>query len=280
MLLPFLLGVIVLVLLPLLITLVLAFTEYDALSWPTWKGLGNFSEIFRRDLFWIAVRNSLAFVALAVPVRMAAALLLALFFSHRRKGTGIYRSAVYLPTVIPDVAYALIWLWIFNPLYGPLNLGLKWLGIDGPAWLVYKETALISLVIMALFQIGEGFVVLLAGLQDAPPDYYDAAAVDGGTHWQVFASITLPLLAPWLVLLTIRDLIWSLQSTFAPAYLMTGGGPHYATLFLPLLIFDEAFDRFRFGQASAMMLLMLVAIGLLLLILRRVSGGWGYSDDV
>ena len=108
MLTPFLLGVSLLVILPLLATVGLAFSEFDALSPPTWKGLGNFSEIFQRDLFWIAARNSLLFVLLAVPLRVGGALLLALFFNHRRRAVALYRSAVYLPTIIPDVAYALI----------------------------------------------------------------------------------------------------------------------------------------------------------------------------
>jgi multiple sugar transport system permease protein len=96
----------------------------------------------------------------------------------------------------------------------------------------------------------------------------------------MFRRITLPLLMPWLILLSIRDIIASAQSTFAPAYLMTDGGPYYATLFLPLLIFEEAFDRFRFGEASAMMVVMFVGIGLLLYLLRRSTGGWGYADDI
>jgi ABC-type glycerol-3-phosphate transport system permease component len=117
---------------------------------------------------------------------------------------------------------------------------------------------------MSALQIGEGFVVLLAGLQDIPRDYYHSAALDGGSRWQLFRFITLPLLAPWLVLLTIRDIILSAQSTFAPAYMMTGGGPYYATFFMPLLIYQEAFDRFRFGHGSALLLLLFLGVGLLL----------------
>ncbi|MCB0109607.1 MAG: sugar ABC transporter permease, partial [Caldilineaceae bacterium] len=113
-----------------------------------------------------------------------------------------------------------------------------------------------------------------------PKEYYDAAAIDGGTSWLMMRHITLPLLMPWLILLTIRDIIASVQSSFAPAYLMTDGGPYYATLFVPLLIFEEAFDRFRFGEASAMMVALFLGLGLLLVLLRHATGGWGYSDDI
>jgi multiple sugar transport system permease protein len=132
---------------------------------------------------------------------------------------------------------------------------------------------------MSLFQIGEGFVVLLAGLQDIPEEYYASAAIDGGSRWQMFRFITLPLLAPWLLLLTIRDITLSTQSTFTPAYLMTDGGPYFSTLFMPVLIFDEAFERFRLGLGSATMLLFFVGLGLLIMLVFFAVGGWGYADD-
>ena len=279
MLLPYLLGTIVLIALPALLSLALAFTQYDALSAPIWRGLWNFREIFRDPVFGIAVRNSIFFVLLAVPLRVLGALALALLLNHRRRAIGLYRVSVYLPTVIPDVPYALIWLWIFNPIYGPLNLLLGALGLPQPAWLLDGTTAKLAIVLMSLFQIGEGFVVLLAGLHELPADFYDAAAVDGGSRWQMFRWITLPLLAPWLLLLTIRDITLSAQSTFTPAFVMTGGDPYYATLFLPLLMYEEAFERFRFGQGSAMMLLLCLGVGLLLLLVYNVVGGWGYADD-
>lgn len=272
-------GATLLIAVPALLTFVLALTEYDALSPPIWVGLQNFSEILTNPLFWIAVRNSLYFIVLAVPLRMLGALLLALLLHQSRRGVGIYRAAVYLPTIIPDVAYALIWLWIFNPIYGPLNLLLGTLGLPTPAWLVQPGTAKLAIVLMSLFQIGEGFVVLLAGLHDIPEDYYASAAIDGGSRWQMFRLITLPLLAPWLLLLTIRDITLSAQSTFTPAYLMTDGGPYFSTLFMPLLIFDEAFERFRVGMGSAMMLLFFLGLALLVLLVYFVAGGWGYADD-
>jgi multiple sugar transport system permease protein len=280
MLLPFVVGTALLVVLPMVLTVGLAFTEYDVLSAPVWRGLENFAIIARRDLFWIAVQNSLIYVLLAVPLRLLGALTLSLLLNRRRQGTNLYRTGIYLPTVIPAIAYAFIWLWIYNPLYGPLNKVLASIGLPEPLWLADTNTALLAIVIMAGFQLGEGFIILLAGLQDIPGDYYDAAAVDGGSRWLMFRRITLPLLMPWLILLSIRDIIASAQSTFAPAYLMTDGGPYYATLFLPLLIFEEAFDRFRFGEASAMMVVMFVGIGLLLYLLRRSTGGWGYADDI
>jgi multiple sugar transport system permease protein len=227
----------------------------------------------------IALGNSLVFIVLAVPLRVAGALALALLLARRRRGVGVYRAAVYLPTVIPDVAYALVWLWIFNPLFGPINLALGALGLPMPAWLADASTAKLPFVIMSAFQLGEGMVVLLAGLKDVPRDYYDAGAVDGGSRLQLFRYVTLPLLAPWLILLTFRDVILSFQSTFVPAFVMTGGDPYYSTLFLPLLIYEEAFDRFRFGAGSALMLLMFLVTGALIVALYLVFRLRGYHAE-
>jgi multiple sugar transport system permease protein len=280
LLLPFLLGSAVLVAAPALLSLGLAFAKYDAVSPPTWYGLRNFSNLAADPRFWISIQNSLYFIIAAVPLRVLGALALALLLHQRAPGVGFYRTAVYLPTLIPDVAYALVWLWIFNPLYGPLNLILGALGLPTPAWLVNPQTAKPALVLMSLFQIGEGFVVLLAGLHHIPKDYYDAAVVDGGSRWQVFYYVTLPLLIPWLALLTFRDVILSFQNTFTPAFLMTGGDPYYATLFVPLLIYEEAFDSLRFGQSAALMLLMFLLTLLIVFALFVLFRRWGYADEV
>lgn len=279
MLAPYLIGITVLVAVPALLALAIAFTRYDALGTPEWVGLENFEALADNPLFSVAVRNSLVFVLLAVPLRVLGALALALLLHKPRPGIGLFRMAVFFPSVIPDVAYALIWLWIFNPIYGPLNLALRALGLPISPWLAEGNTALLAIVIMAAFQIGEGFVVLLAGLQNVPEEYYQSAALEGGNRWQQFRFITLPLLAPWLLLLTLRDIILSAQNTFTPAFLMTGGGPYYATLFLPLLMYQEAFEAFRFGSAAAMMLLLLLGVGLLLSLVYFVVRGWGYSDE-
>jgi multiple sugar transport system permease protein len=277
LLLPYLLGVMFLVGLPLLISLVLSFFNYDGLSTPVWVGWNNFREIFREPFFGVAAVNSLTFVFLSVPLRLLGALDLALLLSRPRRGSSLYRAAVYLPTVVPDIAYALLWLWILNPLYGPLNQILRSVGLPAPAWLVNRETALPALVMMSLFTIGEGFIVLLAALKSIPAETCESAWVDGSNRWQAFRYVTLPLITPWLILLLFRDVILTFQTTFTPAYIMTGGGPYYATLFLPLLIFEEAFDRLRFGTGSAMMLVMFLTTLGLLLLLYGIFQGWGHD---
>ena len=279
LLLPFLLGAVLLLVLPGLLSFGLAFTYFDGIAPPMWWGLRNFQMFYIDPLERIAIANSLYFTALAVPLRVLGALGLALLLRRPRRGVGLYRAVVFLPTVIPDVAYALVWLWIFNPLYGPVNLLLRGVGLPAPAWLASADTAKLVFVFMSLFQIGEGFVVLLVGLQSVPADYYDAAVVDGAGPFSLFRYVTLPLISPWLILLAFRDLILSFIYPFTPALLMTGGDPYYSTLFLPLLAFREAFGSLRFGMGSAITLLTFLASLALVLALALILRRWSFADE-
>ena len=280
MLLPYLLGTLLLVALPALMSAGLAFTSYDALSAPVFVGLANFRLLAADPVVTTAFANSLVFVLLAVPLRVLGALALALLLQRPRRGVGGYRAAIYVPTVIPDVAFALIWLWIFNPLFGPVNVALEALGLPAPAWLAESETARYPFVVMSLFQIGEGFVIFLAAMRGLPHEYFDAGAVDGTGRWSAFRYLTLPLLLPWLVLLTFRDIILSFQYTFTPSFVMTGGDPYYSTLFVPLLTYEEAFDRFRFGPGSALMLLVFLVSAAIIAGLYLLFRRQGYAADV
>jgi multiple sugar transport system permease protein len=271
-LLPFLLGSLILIILPALITVGVAFTKYNAIQPPTWVGLDNFRTLLMSPLARLSLRISLQFIFLAVPLRVLGALAMALLLQQAGRLFGGLRAAVYLPTIIPEGAFALIFLWILNPLYGPLNAVLGALGLPTPDWLLDPTTARLSFVLMALFTIGEGMVVLLVGLKTIPKIYYEVARVDGAGVWQSFWRITLPLLTPWLLVLTFRDIVVSLQNTFTPSFVMTYGGPYYATTFIPLLLFELAFDLFDFGAAAAMMVVMYILTGLLVIGIINLVG--------
>ncbi len=276
---PYLIGAAVLVGMPALLMLALSFFTYDAVSPPVFAGTRNFADVFGEPQVWIALQNTLYFIFLAVPLRALLTLGLALLLQTRQRGGTLLRAAIYLPTTIPEVAYALIWLWIVNPFYGPLNLLLRSIGMPAPDWLIDFNAAKWPFVMMSLFQIGEAFVILLAGLRSQPREAHEAAAVDGASPWQRLRHLTLPLLRPWLALVIVRDVILSFQYTFTPSIVMTGGDPYYATLFAPLLIYEEAFDRFRFGQGAVLMLLTFVVTAFLLYALYTLGKYWGYVDE-
>jgi multiple sugar transport system permease protein len=282
MLAPYALGLVGLVLLPACVTLVLAFADYDLVQPPQWTGAGNFTELAGDGIFRTALLNSLVFAAVAVPLRLLIALGLALLLHRRARGVGTARTVAALPTAVPEVAYGLLWLWLFNPLYGPVNQllrlggenGLTALGRTPPQWLTDPTDARAAIIIMSLFTVGESFLVLLAARLVLPPEVYELAAVEDATPWDVFRRVTLPLIAPVLGLLLVRDTILSFQVSFVPALVVTDGGPPpYATTYLSLFVYRNAFEYLRYGYASAatmvMLLLTVVAVILQWRLLRR-----------
>ncbi len=270
---PYLVGTLILVVIPTLATVAVSLTKYNAVGIPKIIGLDNFRQMLTSAYVRIGLKNTAIFLVMAVPLRVVGALVLALLLQEKRRFFGLYRAAVYLPTVIPEVAYALVWLWIFNPVYGPLSIVLGRLGLPSPEWLTDPATARVAIALMLSFQLGEGFVILLAGLQNIPRSFYEAAKVDGANSWQAFWRITLPLLTPWLLVLTFRDIIMSLQNTFTPTFVITYGGPYYATTFAPLLIYEIAFDLFDFGLAAAVLVTIYICLVMLVLgILNLVQG--------
>jgi multiple sugar transport system permease protein len=283
---PYLIGLTVLVLAPALVTFGLALTEYDLVRSPRFVGLDNFRELASDDVFRTAVKNSLVFAAIAVPLRLAAALGLALLLHRRMPGTGAYRSSAVLPTVVPDIAYGLLWLWLLNPIYGPINTLLgwggapnyMWVGYPLPQWLTHPNDARAAIILLSLFTIGEGFVVLLVTRQGLPTELYDLAALEDVTAWGLFRRVTLPLMAPVLLLLFARDTIYSLQATLVPALVVTDGGPPlYSTTYVPLFVYRNAFEYLRYGYAAAATLVMLAVTALIvvgqLALLRRYRLG-------
>lgn len=265
MLAPFLIGLVVLVVGPALVTFALAFADYDLIGAVRWIGLANFTELAANTAFHEALRNSLGFAGVAVPLRLLIALGLALLLHRRALGVGAARTTVTLPTAVPEVAYGLLWLWLLNPLYGPVNQLLRLFAEPDsiPNWLTDPADARAGIVLMSLFTVGETFVVLLITRRALPPHVYELAAIEGATGFQVFRRVTLPLMAPVLGLLLLRDTILSFQFSFVPALVVTDGGPPpYATTYLPLFVYRNAFEYLRYGYAAAATLVMLVCTGI------------------
>ncbi len=275
---PYGLGLVVLVALPLAATVGLAFTEYDLVRPARWVGLDNLVALGDDEVFWISIRNSLVYALVAVPLRLLGALGLALLLHRRRRGVGAERTASFLPTVLPDVAYALVWVWLLNPLYGPINLGLGALGLPTPAWTTDPDAAMAGIIAMSLLQVGEGFLICLAIRQQLPDELYQVAAVEGAGPWQVLRRVTLPMMAPALVLLALRDTLFAFQATFVPALLVTGGGPPpHATTFLPLYVYRTGFEYLRYGYASAATLAMFVVTAVVVALQWRLVRRWRRS---
>lgn len=278
MLAPYIIGLIGLIIIPAVLSLGLAFTRYDALTAPEWNGLANIIQLSNDWLFWQALRNTLIYVVFAVLLRIVGAFSLALLLQMPTKVINFSRAMIYLPSVIPDVAYVIIWLVALNPTYGLINGILSIFGISGPAWLVESWSAQFALIMMAGWQLGEGFVVLIASLHDIPTPLYETADIDGAGKWQKFWYITWPLILPRLLLLSARDTIISLQANFIPSLIMTKGGPGYATFYLPLYTYLLAFEDLRLGYASTVVWTLYLITGGVIAFYYLLGKRWQYAD--
>lgn len=253
---PFVVGTAVLIVAPALATFSIAAFEWDLLGSPRFVGLGNVRDVVDDPVFRISLRNSLLFLAATVPLRLLGAVLLALALRGRTRGDAVGRVAVVLPTVVPDAAYALLWLWLLDPLYGPVNLALSALGLPAPAWFARAGPAQWAVILMSTLQLGEGFLIALVARRQVPRELLELAAINGAGRWGRFARVSFPIMAPALALIAIRDSVMALQATFVPALLVTGGGPPpAATTYLPSFAYRNAFEYLRYGYASAALVL-------------------------
>ena len=275
---PFLLGFLIFTLYPIVASLYLSFTKYNILQPPSWIGLTNYQEAFFHDnLFWISLARTAEYAIASVLLGILGSLGAALLLNQSFRGTELFRTFFFLPSITPIVASALLWTWIFQPSIGLLNYLLGFVGIAGPGWLQSTAWAIPSLVIIALWGTigGSQMIVFLAGLQGVPQEMYEAADMDGADPWRKFVNITLPLISPTVLFNVVLGVIAAL-SVFSLAYIATGGGPAYATLFYVYHLFNNAFQFSQMGYASALAWIFLVIVLVLTLLQFRLSDRWVY----
>ncbi|CUU04199.1 MAG: sugar ABC transporter permease [Fimbriimonadales bacterium] len=252
--LPWLTGFMLFTLYPILATLYFSFTDYRVLGAPRWVGLENYRALLAdADYFWRSVGNTL-FMLIEVPLSVVLGIGLALLLNQRLRGQALYRTLFYLPSVVPAVATAFLWLWVLNPQNGlavPMNQALTQLGFSPILWFTDPATAKWGFIVMDLWAIGGVMVIYLAALQGVPSHLYEAALLDGARGWQLVRHITLPQIAPVIQYMVIIGVIGAFQY-FTQTFIATQGGPENSTLFYALYLFQNAFQFFRFGHACAM----------------------------
>jgi multiple sugar transport system permease protein len=268
---PALLGLIFFVFYPVIAAFYYSFTDYSIIQEPYWVGLENYTLLFTDDpLFQISLWNTIYYVGASVPLQVVGAFGLALLLNIKVKGQSIYRTLFYLPSIMPLVATSMLWLWIFNPQYGILNSLLGLVGIQGPGWISSPAWAMPSLILMSVWGVGGWVVIYLAGLQDVPLELMDAAELDGANEGQKLWYITTPLMSPYILFHTINGLIFGFQY-FTEVFIMTRGGPGTATLVYSMYLFQNAFQYFKMGYASAMAWILFGIVLLATLIIFRSS---------
>jgi multiple sugar transport system permease protein len=277
-LLPSLLGLLTFAVVPILSSLLLTLFDWDLLTPPRFVGLGNFQRLVADRNFWSALGHTLYYIAGYIPLVMVIALAVAVLVNQRLRGVVLVRAAFFVPVVSAWVAVALLWQWIFNPKYGLLNYLLSLVGVHGPAWLFDPQWAMPAIILTSLWKdIGFVMVMLLAGLQGIPSQYYEAAAIDGASRWQQFRSITLPLLSPTIFFALTISLINSFQ-VFDQVWVMTGGGPAGATSVLVEQIVKNAFSYRRMGYAASLSWVLFILVFAATIIQLRGQKRWVTYD--
>jgi multiple sugar transport system permease protein len=278
---PWLIGFFGLTLGPALASLYLSFTDFDLLSTPHWTGAANYVRIATNDAKFVAAMHvTFLYVALAVPLKLGFALMVAMILNKGISGLPLYRAMFYLPSLLgASVAIAVLWRQLFAG-DGLFNQALSLFGIHGPSWISNPDTSLYTLVALSVWQFGSPMIIFLAGLRQIPRDVYEAAEIDGASRRQQFLRITLPLLTPVIFFNGVVQTIDAFKA-FTPAFIISGGtgGPIDSTLFYTLYLYQEAFAYFRMGYASALAWILVVIIAAFTAFAFLSSRYWVHYND-
>lgn len=269
---PWLLGFLIFLAVPFALSIYYSFCDYTLLQAPVFRGLANYRELFADPVFWLVLKNTFVFAAMALPLGMVFSLAVAILLNSPVPGQAMWRTIVFLPSLVPAVANAMLWLWLLNDKYGLFNNLFGLIGIRGPNWLG-TGWAMPSLVFMGLWGVGHTVVIYLAGLQDVPKDLYEAAEIDGAGWWGRLFNVTLPMISPVIFFNLVTSLIGTFQ-VFALPYIMTGGGPDRETYFYTMYLYDNAFTHLKMGYASAMAMVQLVIVLVLTGLAMWTSKKW------
>ena len=278
---PWVIGFLSFGIYPIIISFYYSLCQYDVLREPMFIGLENYRTILYEDAyFWKTIWNTLYYTIFRVPINIFLSLLIAILLNRTLKASGLIRATFFLPSLISGVALSVIWIWIFNPQIGLLNTILAFFGLKGPLWLQDENWSKLSLVIMSTWSIGGGrMLVFLAALQNVNPNLYEALKLDGGNDLQCFWHITLPLISPVIFLWSVIEVIASMQ-IFTEAFIMTKGGPLESTLFYNLYLYNQAFENFNMGYASALAWILLVITLIITLAQFRLSKKYVHYDNI
>jgi multiple sugar transport system permease protein len=275
---PWLMGFVAFMALPLAMSLYSSFTDDPLIEKPLWTGLDNFRALAQDPVFHTVLWNTVVYAAFSIPLSTIVALAVAALLTQKIRGVGFYRAAIFVPAIVPAVASAMIWYWLFNGELGLINQAIAGLGrmvgmpgLRGPSWLKEHGWAMAALVLVSLWNVGQSVVIYLAAMQEVPRSLYEAASIDGAGPIRRWFSVTLPGVSPVILFNTITGVINTWQ-VFAVPYIMTEGGPGRSTLFYSMYLYQNAFVYQKMGYASALawiQFLIIVALTGLTFLLSR-----------
>ena len=278
---PWVIGFLAFTLIPMVYSFVISFTNWNGHSAIEFKGITNYINIFTKDkTFWLALKNTFVYIIVSVPLNTAFSILLAVLLNRDLPGSKVFRGIFYLPTICTGVAMYITWTYLFNGTNGYFNVLLNRIGLEGTNWLGNTSTAMGSIIFMEMFNIGTAMTIVLAGLQDVPRDFYEAANLDGATAVQKFFKITFPMVSPVVFFNVLMAIIKGLQ-IFTQPYVMTQGGPAQSTYVYGLYLYNTAFSYGKFGYASSLAWVLFVIIIIITMVIMKTSNAWVfYREDV
>lgn len=281
---PWIIGQIVFIVGPILFSLVLTVTQWSILSPMQFVGLGNFDTLIHDHLFFISLYNTAYYTLVAVPLQLFIALVVALAVNLPLRGIDAIRTIYYMPSVTPQVANIILWLWIFNPDFGLANLLVQAFGGQPLLWFNDPQLSKLTFAIISAWGFGQAMIIFLAGLQGVPQALYEVARIDGAGTWALFRHITLPLLTPVIFFNLIIGIIGSFQ-VFTAVFVATDsssfglGGPANSTLFLVLYLYKQGFSYFRMGYASLIAWVLFLVILAFTILQFRLARNWVYYEE-
>jgi len=272
---PWVLGFLAFFAYPFVMTFYYSFTKFSGVGTPQFVGLANYREMFSDALFRTSLFNTFYYTIIEVPLSTALAIGLAVLLNMKVRGMAIYRTLLYVPTVVPLVASAMLWLWLFNPSFGVVNEILAEVHIQGPGWMFSAAWSKPTFILMGLWSIGTPMVIYLAALQGVPTAMYEVADLSGAGPLQRARYVTLPMISPAILFNVVLGLVAALQY-FTQAFVMTQGGPDNSSMFYSLYLYYQAFRYLSLGYASAMAWILFVIVVVITLLLFKLSARWVY----
>lgn len=274
---PWLAGFLIFTLGPMVFSFFMSFTDWDMLTSMEFVGLKNYKKLFEDSKFLISVKNTFAYTLISVPVNLTLSVAMAYLLSFRLKGMKIYRTLYYIPAIVPGVASCVLFKNILST-YGILNQGLSIFGIEGPSWLLSKDYVLGSFIILALWTVGSTMVLMLSAINSVGEEMYESAHLDGASRFQMFLKITIPQITPIIFFNLITGIIGSLQ-TFTQVYMLTDGGPDYASSMIVPYLYKNAFSYYRMGYASAMAWVLFAIVLVFSMLVLKSSSMWVFYEE-
>ena len=274
---PALLGFLGFSLFPLLTSAAVSLTDYHLAGWPRFVGLANYSTLLHDNLFWQSVRVTAIYASSVVPLWLINSLALALLMNQNLRGMHVFRTIYYLPAMLSGVAVSMLWIWLLNPSQGLFNVVLRLVGIQGPNWLGDRRWALFSIIMMSQWSVGWYLPIWLGALQSIPTELYEGVSIDGGNWRAKIRHITLPMLSPVIFYNLIMNVIWATQ-LFTEVFMMTSGGPRFATLAYMLYVYQNAFSYNKMGLATAMSWILFLSVLLLTVVAFKSTPMWVYYE--